>query len=205
MLFQQIRVGPLGTNCYLLGDEEAGVCCVVDPGSEPERVVQLVRGSGLSLQYILLTHGHFDHTDGIAGVLAQFPQVPVYLNGNDLCPTGGNQEDQYAGAGENQQTYDDGDTLPLGAAAIRVLRTPGHSPGSVVLLWGDVMLSGDTLFAGTCGRCDLLGGSMEEMFASLKRLGALEGDFQVYPGHGHATTLETERRTNPYMRQAMQR
>ena len=65
--------------------------------------------------------------------------------------------------------------------------------------------SGDTLFAGTCGRCDLLGGSMEEMFASLKRLGALEGDFQVYPGHGHATTLETERRTNPYMRQAMQR
>ena len=85
-----------------------------------------------------------------------------------------------------------------------MLHTPGHSKGSVVLLWGDAMIAGDTLFAGSCGRTDLFGGSMEEMFASLKRLGQLEGDYQVCPGHGPVTTLETERRTNPYVRHAMQ-
>lgn len=204
MVFRQIQVGPIGTNCYLLGEESAGVCFVADPGDEPERVLGMVRESGLALQAIVLTHGHYDHTGGVAGILAEHPQVPVYIHRNDLYAPGGSQRYQYAGAGTNQRTYGEGDVLSLGGGTLRVLHTPGHSPGSVVLLWGDVMLAGDTLFAGSCGRCDLFGGSMEEMFASLKRLGSLSGDCRVFPGHGPATTLETERRTNPYLRHAMQ-
>ena len=204
MVFRQIQVGPIGTNCSLLGDEAAGVCFVVDPGDEPERVLGMVRESGLALQAILLTHGHYDHTGGVAGILAEYPKIPVYIHEKELLGPGGNSRYQYAGAGENQRTYGEGDTLSLGGTTIRVLHTPGHSRGSVVLLWGDVMVAGDTLFAGSCGRCDLFGGSMEEMFASLKRLGSLSGDYRVYPGHGPSTTLETERRTNPYVRHAMQ-
>ena len=204
MVFQQIQVGPIGTNCYLLGDETAGVCFVADPGDEAERVLQLVRASGLALQGILLTHGHWDHTGGVAGILEKYPDIPVYIHKDDLCTPGGSSRHQYAGAGENQRTYGEGDTLALGNSTVRVLHTPGHSKGSVVLLWGNVMVAGDTLFAGSCGRTDLFGGSMEEMFASLKRLGELPGNYRVYPGHGPATTLETERRTNPYMRHAMQ-
>ena len=204
MVFRQIQVGPIGTNCYLLGDETEGVCFVADPGDEPARVLEMVSGSGLAPRGILLTHGHYDHTGGVAGVLEQYPDIPVYLHKNDLFAPGGSTRYQFAGAGGNQRTYGEGDVLPLGGAAVRVLHTPGHSPGSVVLLWGGVMIAGDTLFAGSCGRCDLFGGSMEEMFASLKRLGQLEGDYQVCPGHGPATTLETERRTNPYVRRAMQ-
>ena len=204
MVFQQIQVGPIATNCSLLGEESAGVCCVVDPGDEPERVLAMVEGSGLALQAILLTHGHFDHTGGVAGLLARFPGIPVYLHQEDLYTPGGDSRHQYAGAGANQRTYGEGDTLPLGNSTIQVLHTPGHSLGSVVLLWGDILVAGDTLFAGSCGRTDLFGGSMEEMFASLKRLGNLSGDYRVYPGHGPSTTLETERRTNPYLRHAMQ-
>ena len=204
MVFRQIQVGPIGTNCSLLGDEAAGVCFVADPGDEPERVLKLVADSGLAPRGILLTHGHYDHTGGVAGVLEQYPDIPVYIHPSDLFAPGGSPRYQFAGAGENQRTYGEGDALPLGESTVRVLHTPGHSKGSVVLLWGDAMIAGDTLFAGSCGRTDLFGGSMEEMFASLKRLGQLEGDYQVCPGHGPVTTLETERRTNPYVRHAMQ-
>ena len=205
MVFRQIQVGPIGTNCYLLGEESAGVCFVADPGDEPERVLGMVRESGLALQAIVLTHGHYDHTGGVAGILAEHPQVPVYIHRNDLYAPGGSQRYQYAGAGTNQRTYGEGDVLSLGGGTLRVLHTPGHSPGSVVVLCGDVMIAGDTLFAGSCGRCDLPGGSMEEMFVSLKRLYELPGDYRVYPGHGPESTLETERRRNPYMRQAARR
>ena len=204
MVFRQIQVGPIGTNCYLLGEEKSGVCFVADPGDEPERVLRMVGDAGLALRGVLLTHGHYDHTGGVAGMLERYPDIPVYIHKNDLLVPGGSPRYQFAGAGENQRTYGEGDVLPLGESSLQVLHTPGHSPGSVVLLWGNVMIAGDTLFAGSCGRCDLLGGSMEEMFASLKRLGSLSGDYQVCPGHGPATTLETERRTNPYVRHALQ-
>ena len=205
MIFRKIEVGPLGTNCYLLGDETAGICCFVDPGDEAERVLALAEDTGLTPQYILLTHGHWDHVGGVAGILERRPNLPVYIHQEDLAGSGRNPRYCYIGAGENQRTYDEGDKLPLGALSLQVLHTPGHSPGSVVVLCGDVMIAGDTLFAGSCGRCDLPGGSMEEMFVSLKRLYELPGDYRVYPGHGPESTLETERRRNPYMRQAARR
>ena len=99
--------------------------------------------------------------------------------------------------------YDEGDTLTLGSLTIEVIHTPGHSKGSVVLKVGDVLFCGDTLFAGSCGRTDLAGGSYAEIMASLKRLGELEGDYHVCPGHDVTSTLERERRSNPFLMEAM--
>ena len=99
--------------------------------------------------------------------------------------------------------YDEGDTLPLGGLTIHVLHTPGHSKGSVTLRVGDVLFTGDTLFAGSCGRTDLAGGSYEEIMSSLARLGRLEGDYHVCPGHDMTSTLERERQLNPFMQEAL--
>lgn len=203
MIFRVIQVGPIDTNCYLLGDE--GACVVVDPGADAQQVLAMVDDTGLALQAILLTHGHWDHVGGVDGILERYPQLPVYIHEKELLSPGGDSHYQYPGAGENQRTYGDGDTIPLGSGSIAVLHTPGHSAGSVTLLYGDTMVAGDTLFAGSCGRCDLPGGDMGAMFVSLKRLGELEGDYKVYSGHGPSSTLDQERRTNPYLKQAMRR
>lgn len=204
MYFDTTEVAPLMTNCYLIGDETAGVCAVVDPGGSPEKVLDMIRRSGLAPAMILLTHGHYDHVRAVPALLAVYPDLPVYIHEKELCPA----EDVRARyfmphKGANQRTYDEGDTLALGGLTLRVLHTPGHSAGSVTLLAEDVMLCGDTLFAGSCGRWDLPGGDGEAIMASLARLYRLEGDYKVCPGHGGASTLERERRTNGYMRQAV--
>ena len=204
MIFDTVEVAPLMTNCYLIGDEEAGVCAVVDPGGSPEKVIRMIQNSGLTPKMILLTHGHYDHVRGIPGVLAQYPALPVYIHDRELCePDNWSRRYWLPNQGENQRTYGEGDTLTLGGLTFRVLHTPGHSAGSVVLLVNDVMLAGDTLFAGSCGRWDLPGGSEEDIMASLARLGRLEGDYKVCPGHGSCSTLDHERQTNSYLRQAL--
>lgn len=204
MIFDTIPVGQIDTNCYLIGDEKENACAVVDPGGSPERVLDMVGKSGLELKMILLTHGHWDHVGAIPALLEKWPDLPVYAHEKELCPADEpNPHYFFPHAGKNQRTYGEGDVLELGGLQLQVLHTPGHSGGSVVLLAEDVMLSGDTLFAGTCGRYDLSGGDGEAMLASLRRLGRLEGDYKVCPGHGALTTLEHERQTNPYMQQAM--
>lgn len=203
MIFDTIPVGQIDTNCYLIGDEKEKVCAVADPGGSPERVLAMIEKSGLEPKMILLTHGHWDHVGAIPALLEKWPDLPVYAHEKELCPA--DEPDPhyfFPHAGKNQRTYGEGDTLSLGALTLKVLHTPGHSGGSVVVLAEDVMLSGDTLFAGTCGRYDLSGGDGEQMLQSLKRLGALTGDYKVCPGHGAMSTLERERRTNPYMQQA---
>lgn len=203
MLFDTIPVGQIDTNCYLIGDEQEKACAVVDPGGSPERVLDMIGKSGLEPKMILLTHGHWDHVGAIPALLEKWPDLPVYAHEKELCPADEpNPHYFFPHAGKNQRTYGEGDTITLGGLTLKVLHTPGHSGGSVVLLVEDVMLSGDTLFAGTCGRYDLSGGDGEAMLRSLKRLAELEGDYKVCPGHGALTTLERERRTNPYMQQA---
>ena len=204
MYFDVTEVAPLMTNCYLIGDENAKVCAVVDPGGSPEKVLDMISRSGLTPEMILLTHGHYDHVRAIPALLEVYPDLPVYIHEKELCPAEDLKERYHMPhKGKNQRTYDEGDTLTLGNLTIQVLHTPGHSAGSVTLLVEDVMLCGDTLFAGTCGRWDLPGGSGGELMASLARLGRLEGDYKVCPGHGGASTLERERQTNGYMRQAL--
>ena len=121
----------------------------------------------------------------------------------DVFLEAGNEPMEECDKVEDLLLYDEGDTLALGGLTIQVLHTPGHSPGSVTLKAGDVLFTGDTLFAGTCGRTDFPGGDYGEMMASLKRLGELEGNFRVLPGHESFSTLDQERKTNPYLRMAM--
>ena len=203
MDIQILQVGPIGTNCYLLCDETEKLCAVVDPGGDAARVAAAVVDTGCAPCAILLTHGHYDHTGGVAELRAKWPDVPVYLN----------HRDQYEGDAYLQQLfppvpgakdYDEGDTIQVGGLTVDVMATPGHSEGSVTLRCGDVLLCGDTLFAGSCGRTDFPGGSVKKMMESLKRLGELEGDLQVYPGHMETSTLDQERSWNPYLHQAMQ-
>lgn len=203
MKIQTLQVGPIGTNCYILSDPEAGKCAVIDPGEEASRVAAAVKGSGCAPCAILLTHGHYDHTGAVAALRQQWPDVPVYLSRLDQAGDNPYLRELFppiAGAVD----YGEGDTIAVGTLTVEVLSTPGHSEGSVTLRCGDVLFCGDTLFAGSCGRTDFPGGSMKKMLASLRRLGRLEGDLAVYPGHMEPSTLERERMYNPYLQQAMQ-
>ena len=205
MKIDSLTVGPIGTNCYILQDETAKLCAVIDPGDEAERVARAVEQTGCAPAMILLTHGHFDHYTGVGGLLEKWPDLPVYIHENDVT-------DRAAGGFDllcprlpekNQRYYKEGDCLKLGGLIIRVLETPGHSRGSVCLVVGDVIFSGDTLFYGSCGRTDFAGGSYEDILRSLKRLAELPGQYRVYPGHDRPTDLDFERRMNPYMKQGL--
>lgn len=200
-----LMVGPIMTNCYLLCDEAAGVCAVIDPGDEPERLRALMAANGCTPIMILLTHGHFDHCTGVAGLLEAWPELPVYIHEADVTDRAGGELTFRRLDGKNQRYYKEGDRLTVGSVTLRVLETPGHSRGSVCLLveGEGVIFAGDTLFRESCGRCDFPGGDYRAMLASLARLAALEGQYTVYPGHDRATDMDYERRYNPYMKQGM--
>lgn len=193
-----IHTMPLGayqTNCYLVWEDGSHGCVVIDPGYEPETVLHRANELGKRIEAILLTHGHFDHVGGVRQLAAD-TGCSVYLCADDLSMP----EQMTAGPLYYTHTYAEGDVLKLAGAAFRVIHTPGHTPGSVCLICGDAMFSGDTLFADSCGRTDLPGGSWAAILQSLKRLGQMEQNYAVYPGHGESTTLETEKRYNPYLK-----
>ena len=198
-------VGPIMTNCYILCDEAANVCAVIDPGDEPKRIEAMIASCGCSPVMILLTHGHFDHCTGVAGLLEKWPDLPVYIHEADVTDGVGGELTFRRLDEKNQRYWHEGDTLTVGSLTLRVMETPGHSRGSVCLLveGQGVIFSGDTLFRGNCGRCDFPGGDYRAMLRSLARLGRLEGQYQVYPGHEAATDMEYERKYNPYMKQGM--
>lgn len=192
----EIFTMPLGdyqTNCYLVWDEGKN-CAVIDPGYEPERILKKAEREGLTLRVILLTHGHFDHVGGVKA-LAEKTGAAVWLNEKELSLP------PFLTAGDLYYTdgYGEGDCIAAGDLNFLVIETPGHTKGSVCLRCGDALFTGDTLFAGSCGRTDL-GGSWQELEQSLRRLRRIPEDLHVYPGHGPASTLESERRSNPYFR-----
>ena len=202
MDIKTLQVGPIGTNCYLLCDETEHRCAVIDPGGDPLMVAAAVKDTGCAPAVILLTHGHYDHTGAVADLQAKWPQVPVYLNHRDQCGEDAFLRQLFPPV-PCAKDYGEGDTIQVGSLTLKVLATPGHSEGSVTLRCGDVLFCGDTLFAGSCGRTDFPGGSVKKMMESLKRLGGLEGDLMVYPGHMEDSTLDRERSWNPYLRQAL--
>ena len=195
MKLHTLALGAYETNCYILWADGCKECIVIDPGYEPERVMGAVKSLEKELRAILLTHGHFDHVGGVREIFSQ-TDCDIYL-----CPADCAMPEQMtAGPLCYTNSYQDGDILNLAGLTLRVLHTPGHTPGSVCLLCDDSLFAGDTLFAGSCGRTDLPGGSWTELQTSLSRLKSLEAEYTVYPGHGEATTLSNEKRYNPYLK-----
>ena len=195
-------VGELGTNCYLLIDEETREAALIDPADSPDELSALIARENVALRYILLTHGHRDHTLAAPAMHERYPDAAVYIHRLDA---GGSGIYHYPleGVIDGLRYYDDGDTLPLGSLTIEVLHTPGHTAGSVTLKVGGALFVGDTLFSGSCGRTDLPGGDLHAMMSSLRRLGQLEGDYKVYPGHMDSTVLSRERAYNMFLRTAI--
>ena len=202
MKVKLLRVGPIGTNCYILEDDQTNLAAVIDPGDEPELIQEALEKEGVEVRYLLLTHGHYDHTTAVPALHRVYPQADIYIHQADANGAGSTLF-PLAGEVDDLKLYDEGDVIRLGDHEIQVLHTPGHSPGSVTLKVEDVHFTGDTLFAGSCGRTDLRGGSYEQIMQSLKRLGELKGDFHVCPGHEATSTLERERRSNPFLMEAM--
>lgn len=187
-------MGAYQTNCYIIHEQHSSSCCVIDPGYNPETILDTLDALGLTLEAIVLTHGHFDHVGAVRDLAAD-TGCQVYICAEDLALP----QQLTAGVLYHTQTYAEGTRLHLAGLDITVLQTPGHTPGSVCLLIDDTLFTGDTLFAGSCGRTDLPGGSWEQMRCSLDRLASLEPNYWVLPGHGESTSLSDEKKHNPYL------
>jgi glyoxylase-like metal-dependent hydrolase (beta-lactamase superfamily II) len=193
-------VGQLEANCYVVTDEDSLQCAVIDPGDEVNTIMDYIEDNKLKVEAILLTHGHFDHT-GAAASVAEETGADIWINKADAM--GATAEDSYKYlAPDGTKFYSDGDVIEVGSLKFHVMETPGHSPGSVTLRCEDALFTGDTLFSGSCGRTDLPGGDMDTLMRSLKRLGDMPGNYEVWPGHMDPTTLDIEKANNYYMRYA---
>ena len=195
-----LRLGAYQTNCYIAFDEQSRDCVIIDPGYEDARVHDFLQKEVLMLRAVLLTHGHFDHVGGVDALRGK--DTPVYLCKADLALPGSMTTLDPEG---DYRFFAEGECLQFGTLQFSVLQTPGHTPGSCCLQLGDALFTGDTLFAGSCGRTDFPLSDPDAMTASLKRLHALQGDYSVLPGHGSTSTLSRERVTNPYMKEAISR
>ena len=201
MNIKTIPVGQLETNCYVVVNEETLACVVIDPGDESNAIMDYIESNRLRCEAIMLTHGHFDHVGAVNEILEQ-TGCALYINPRDEGYEVGKSGMKFK-MPEGGKYYDDGDVIVEAGLEFKVLATPGHTPGSVCLICGGALFTGDTLFRGSCGRADLPGGSMREEMRSLKKICELEGDYEVYPGHMDSSSLERERRFNHYCREAM--
>ena len=189
-MLRKLAVGPYQSNCYILGNKDSNEGIIIDPGDEVFRIMKEVSTNNLAIRYILMTHGHFDHTSA-ASEVKRITKAPVLIHpldapGLNFKPDGHLQ---------------DGQEISLGTYNISVIHTPGHSPGSVCFHAPGAVFTGDTLFAGSIGRTDFPGGSHEKLIEGvLKKIFPLGDTLRVYPGHGPVSTIERERLYNPFFR-----
>jgi glyoxylase-like metal-dependent hydrolase (beta-lactamase superfamily II) len=199
-------VGAFEENCYLLADDQSGRAVLIDPGDEAERILDMVAAAHVTLDAIWLTHAHVDHIGAVAAVKRRF-DVPVYLHPLDLpyyTRLSARAAEMYGIDFEQPDAPDaelaDGQELACGGLRFQVMHVPGHAPGLVAFTGHGISFGGDLLFAGSIGRTDLPLGNPADMTASLGRYSAaLEDEVVVYPGHGPATTIGHEKRTNPFL------
>ncbi len=207
MILETFPVGLLQCNCTILGDEQTREAIVIDPGDDIRRIHQRLAEHGFTLKQIIVTHGHIDHVGG-ALKLKRLTGAPIYLNENDL-PLLEMMGMQAAWLGVDtpetappDDSLADGQTVGLENYPATVLHTPGHTQGSICLHFAPLklLIAGDTLFAGSIGRTDLPGGNTDQIMDSLhSRLMALPDETRVVPGHGPATAIGEERRSNPFL------
>jgi len=201
MIIKKLVVGPLENNCFIIGDDRSKECFIVDPGDEPDRILDLVNENGLKVKYIVCTHAHFDHIAVVSDIKIE-TKAEIVLHRDDL-EIYRSSKDQAASWGfdlDSQPEPDlfvaEGDTLEIGDLKFEILHTPGHSPGGICLYGEGIIITGDTLFAGSVGRTDLYGGDIGKLKKSFKRLLSLPDDVKVLPGHGPETTIGHEKIDN---------
>ncbi|MDH7564033.1 MAG: MBL fold metallo-hydrolase [Candidatus Bathyarchaeota archaeon] len=208
MIAQKFTVGKFFTNCYVIHCEKTKEAIIVDPGvdskHETEALVKAISESKLEIRLIVNTHGHPDHTCGNGVIKEKFnAQILIHEEDKHLLGKLGKEIAKYFGFQNFSPPADvllhDGDVVKFGVTSLKVIHTPGHSHGSISLLGKKEIFTGDTIFAGSIGRTDFPGSSQHEMLQSLKKIASLPDYLEVYPGHGPATTIAEEKRTNPFL------
>lgn len=208
MIVRGLVVGPIAANCFIIGDEETRDGAIIDPGGEAGRILQVVEETSLSIQFIIATHGHFDHSAGVAH-LKRVLNADFLMHRDDLIFARKSKQAALNWNIEIEQVPDpdnfleEGDVLKLGELELKIIYTPGHSPGgiSIYIESENVVFSGDTLFQGSVGRTDFDGGSMAVLARSIKeKLYSLPDNTIVYSGHGPPTTIGDEKMQNMFVR-----
>jgi glyoxylase-like metal-dependent hydrolase (beta-lactamase superfamily II) len=195
LYLKQMELGPMENFVYLVGDAKTREVLVVDPAWQVDTVIRVAKEEDLKIKGALVSHYHFDHTNGVEELLESV-DCPVYVNKNDV---------PYLDVkSTNVRAVDDGATVKAGDVEIRMVHTPGHTPGSQCFHVQNGLISGDTLFIGACGRCDLPGGDARQMYESLtQRLMKFDDATILYPGHNYAdkptSTMGREKHSNPYL------
>ena len=207
MKIEKYVVGMIGTNCYLVINEETKDTVMVDPGAYPTKLKNAVKEQGLKLKAVLLTHAHFDHIMGLSDVMEDI-KIPVYVEEADLPMMMDGESNLSSGYMRGGYQFADavpvrdGQQLQIAGFQFRVIHTPGHTPGGCCYYfpYEDVIFTGDSLFCGSIGRTDFKGGSMSDLVRTVKeKIMTLPEHTEVYPGHNDTTTIENERMYNPYL------
>ncbi|MCL4457507.1 MAG: MBL fold metallo-hydrolase [Nitrospirae bacterium] len=203
MLIKSVVVGPLQVNCFVVADEKSKKALVIDPGDEPDRIMDMIKENGLKIEYIICTHGHFDHVGAVsdlkketgAKVLIHKDELEIYDAAKDMAAFWGYDLDPLP---DPDVLANDGDVIRAGDLEFDVFHSPGHSPGGICLYGHETAITGDTLFAGSIGRTDFHGGDINKLKESFKRLMSLPEDTRVLCGHGAETTIGREKRENMF-------
>ena len=204
MEIHELVVGPLKTNCYIV-TSDMNHAVIIDPGFDAEKIAAKIRELGAKPKFMLLTHGHFDHIGAVNALKKTFPEMKsVILAGDeDICLNPSLINNEIGVVTKPDMLFADGDIVKLDDLDFKFMATPGHTKGCACIIVEDKIFTGDTLFSRGYGRTDLYGGSTRDMKMSLKKIGAIEGDYEIYPAHGPHSTLKTEKYANPYLRKAM--
>ena len=205
MIIETLVVGPLGVNCYLVGDEASREGMIIDPGADSAVILQRAKSLTLEIKFIVLTHGHFDHIGALKDVKDATKAV-VAVGEKDaaalrqLDPISAAFGFSYPLPPAADRLLKDGDILEIGPLHFKILETPGHTPGGICLYGEKSAFTGDTLFYAGIGRTDLPGGNTDTIMESIRtKLLTLPDDVMVYPGHGPESTIGRERRQNPFL------
>ncbi len=205
MIIEKLEVGPIMANCFIVGCEETLKAAVIDPGDESELILRALTAHKLTVTCIINTHGHFDHVSANrslkqatgAELIAHAADAPMLTNLSEMAAAFGLSCEN---SPPPDRTVEEGDVITFGNIEMKVLHTPGHSPGGISLVSGDKVFVGDTLFAGSIGRTDFPGGDFDNLISVIRnKLFPLGDDVTVYCGHGPETTIGREKQTNPFV------